>query len=510
MRADYCVSVAEIPRAVAGTNRLVKVAAPTLVRKTRSYTRRAHCYWLLIAVLPTVACYHYRPRPIEPPALEQQYRSRSLADPGLKEFIEAQPGGRVLSWPPTELNLDTLTRVAFYFNPELDAARARLAASEAAVITASTKPNPTISGSAGYTDAAPAPYVLRFGLDWLIETAGKREYRTQRAQNLSQAARLLLGEIAWQVRSRVRTALLEHLLASREQALLRREQETRRETLKVYEERLVIGEVSRPEVDVIRTSLTLLDVTFERAGALEKETRAALEAALGLAPGSLEGIRLSWDFVETPPNEDGLSLRTVQRAGLLNRLDVQRLLAEYAASENALQLEAARQYPDIRISPGYSFGDGNNSYFIGPSFLLPFRDRNKGPIAEAEARRQEAAARFLAQQATAIDQIERALIRYRGALADFRDADSRLRTLLEERERAVEEQIRAGEADRLVLAGVRLEAVAAARARLNALRATQSALGALEDAVQYPLESGIALPPVPAAIHRAAGGTGKK
>ncbi len=453
--------------------------------------------WLCMTVIPITGCYRYRPQPLLPPAVEQQYRSRSLTDPDLKEFIEAQSTGKPTSWPPTELSLEMLTLVSFYFHPDLDAARARLATSEAAVITAATKPNPTISGAGGYTDAAPAPYVLRFGLDWLLETAGKRDHRTQRARSLSDAARFSLGETAWQVRSRVRAALLDHLLASRELDVLRREQDTRREALKLYEERLAAGEISQPEVDVIRTSLTLVEVTTQRAVGLDQETRTALETALGLAPGALNGIRLSWDSAEKPPGEDVLPLRSVQRAGLLNRLDIQRLLAEYAASESALQLEAARQYPDIRISPSYSFGDGNNSYFLGPSFLLPLRDRNKGPIAEAEARRQETAARFLGQQALAIDQMERALIRYRAALADFRDADSRLTNLLEDRLRAIQAQIQAGEADQLALVGVRLESVAAARARLNALRTAQTALGALEDAVQYPLESGIALPPVP-------------
>ena len=204
-----------------------------------------------------------------------------------------------------------------------------------------------------------------------------------------------------------------------------------------------------------------------------------------------------WDTFEAPPGEDRLQLTSVQRAGLLNRLDIQRLLAEYAAAENALQLEAARQYPDIHISPGYEFMEGFNSYLIGPSLLLPLRDRNKGPIAEAEARRKEAAARFLTQQSIAIDQVARGLIRYRSALADFRDADSRLRALIQDRERAVQEQIQAGEADQLTLVGVRLEAVGAVRARLNALRDAQKALGAVEDAVQYPLENGVALPPVP-------------
>ena len=429
--------------------------------------------------------------------LEQQYRSRSLMDAGLRDFMDAQPIGKPTAWPLAELNLDTLTNVAFYFHPDLDTARARIATSAAAVITASTKPNPTVSGSAGYTDAGPSPFVLRFGLDWPIETAGKRGYRTARANHLTEAARISLGETAWQVRSRVRSALLEHLLASRELELLRQEIAIRGEAVGIYEKRLAVGEGSRPEVDPSRTALTLLQVSMQRAIGAEKETRAALEASVGLALGALEGVGVAWSSLDQPPAEERVPIRNVQRAGLLNRLDIQRLLAEYAASESALQLEAARQYPDIRIAPGYSFGDGNNSYFMGPTFVLPLRDRSKGTIAEAEARRADIAARFLAQQAAAIDQMERALIRYRAARSEFREADSVLKDLLEDREQRIQRQLQAGEADRLALVSVRVDGAAAARARLSALRAAQSALGALEDAVQFPLEAGVALPPVP-------------
>ena len=460
--------------------------------------RKTHARAALIAaLLPITGCYHYKAQPLLPPVLEHQYRSRSLMDAGLREFMDAQPVGKPASWPLSALNLETLTNVAFYFHPDLDAARARIATAESAVITASMKPNPTVNGSAGYTDAGPSPFVLRFGLDWPIETAGKRGYRTERANHLTEAARISLGETAWQVRSRVRSALLEHLLALRELELLRREIAIRREAVGIYEKRLAVGEASRPEVDTSRTALTLLQVSMQRAIGAEKEMRAALEASVGVAPGALEGVGIAWSSLDQPPAEERVPIRNVQRAGLLNRLDIQRLLAEYAASESALQLEAARQYPDIRIAPGYSFGDGNNSYFVGPAFVLPLRDRGKGTIAEAEARRADIAARFLAQQATAIDQMERALIRYRAAWAELRDADSLVKNLLEDREPRMQRQLQAGEADRLALVSVRVDGVVAGRTRLSALRAAQSALGALEDAVQFPLEAGVALPPVP-------------
>ena len=54
--------------------------------------------------------------------------------------------------------------------------------------------------------------------------------------------------------------------------------------------------------------------------------------------------------------------------------------------------------------------------------------------------------------------------------------------------------VEAGEEDRLALAEVRIESAVAARARLDALRRVQSALGDLEDAVEQPLEPGSPLP----------------
>src|SRR5262249_49546901 len=85
-------------------------------------------------------------------------------------------------------------------------------------------------------------------------------------------------------------------------------------------------------------------------------------------------------------------------------------LADYGASQSALQLEIARQYPDVRIGPGYEYDQGLNKWStIGVSLELPVLNRNAGPIGEADARRTEAAARFAELQATVIDEIDRAL-----------------------------------------------------------------------------------------------------
>ena len=64
-------------------------------------------------------------------------------------------------------------------------------------------------------------------------------------------------------------------------------------------------------------------------------------------------------------------------------------LAEYAASESALQVQIARQYPDIHLRPGYELDQNKNKWQLGVSMDLPILNQNQGPIAEAKAKREE-------------------------------------------------------------------------------------------------------------------------
>jgi len=157
-------------------------------------------------------------------------------------------------------------------------------------------------------------------------------------------------------------------------------------------------------------------------------------------------------------------------------------------------LEIAKQYPDIQIAPGYTYEERDNFFTIGLSATLPIFNRNRGPIAEAEAKRKEVAATFLQKQAQVIGDSERALAVYSAALNELVEADQSLRQLQETQLRMTQLAVAAGEEDRLMLNGVQLENAAVARARLDALSRAQIALGDLEDAVQRPLTPGDQFP----------------
>ena len=440
-------------------------------------------------LLAGCAVQHYHPVPLVPSTTAAQFESRNLAERGLRSF-EARISGHALSpWPPESWDLRTLSLAALYFNPALNAARARLATADGAVITARARPNPTFDLVPG----VPAPYLLTQDFLLTIETAGKRERRVQIAQNLDQAARLDLADTAWTVVMGARLALLNYLVASRNLGLLRSEEKTREDQVGILEQILSAGEMTKLDVDLARIELSKAEVAARTAEGQIADAKAALAAAIGVPVAGLDGADFSWPEMDTPPTAESVSADQIQRDAVLNRLDIRRALAQYAAAEAAVRSEMAAQHPNFNIGPGYTYEERDSFFTLGFSTSLPIFNRNQGPIAEAEGRRKEAAAAFLQTQAQVIASSERALAVYTAALKEVAEAQS-LYQLQETQLQGVQQTIRVGADYRLSLDGAEIQLSILAGARLDALARAQRALGDLENAVQCPMAAGDILP----------------
>lgn len=398
-------------------------------------------------------------------------------------------GHQLAQWPPQTWDLQTLSIAALYFNPALDVARARVGMADATIVTAGARPNPTLSIQPGI----PSPYLLSLDFSIPIETAGKRGYRVHAARNLSEAARLDLANSAWAILIGVRLALVNHLVASQNLELLRSEEKVHAEQVNILEQIFSAGEIPRVDVDNARIELAKAQVAARTAEGQVSETRAALAAAIGIPVAGLDRAEFSWPDMDKPPTVESSSSREIQHDAVLNRLDVRRSLAEYAAAESDLQLQIARQYPDINIGPGYTYEERNNFFTVGFSTSIPLFNRNQGPISEAEARRKQAAASFLQIQSQVIAKSERASTAYNAALKELAETQS-LYKLQENQVQIIQQSIRAGVADQLSMDGAQIQLSVLARARLDAVGRAQRALGDLEDAVQRPLDPGWALP----------------
>ncbi len=438
-------------------------------------------------VLLLAGCAAYQPKPLSSSQAASAFEARTLESPDLKKFIEASLGREVTPWPPQAWDFHLLSLAAYYYHPELDVARARWGVAQAGVITAGQRPNPSIGFTPQYSVNPPSgdsPWILDLVLQIPIETAGKRGYRIAQARDLSEAARLNISTVAWQVRSRLRTSLLNFYAANQSELLLKKELAVQDEFVKVTGKRLEVGEVSQPDVTLARLALDQIRLSLSETQRLQAEALVRVAEALGLPPAALREIEISFALFD---NLAELPVPDVQRQALLNRKDILTALAAYAAAQSALQLEIAKQYPDIRLGPTYIFDQGQNKWGLGLLAILPVFNQNQGPIAEAEARRAEAEAHFHSLQSQVIGEIGRGLAGYRAAIEKLKVADSVLSDK-EKQQQSVQAMFNAGESDRLALLGARLELVSITLARLDALVKAQQSLGALEDAIQYPLD----------------------
>lgn len=453
--------------------------------------------FLVLALVLIPGCAAFHPQPLSPSHTVAAFTARTLDNPDLKSFLEKNLQHEVVPWPPQSWDFALLTLVALYYHPDLDTARAAWEVAAAGVMTAAARPNPTVKIAAGDTaNAEPglSSWLLNTPLDIPLETAGKRGYRIAQATHLSEAARLNLATTAWQVRSRLRKSLLDLYAATQTETLLDSQQAVGEEIVTVMEQRLAAGETAQPEVTLVRIALDQTRLAVRDAQKQRAEAQVHLADALGVSVDALRGVALSFALFDHLPPQ--LPAQEVQRQVLLHRSDILGALAAYTARESALQLEIAKQYPDIHFPPSYERDTGENKWFLGLSLVMPVLNRNEGPIAEAEARRKEAAARFGALQARVIGEIDRALAGYRAALQKLETADSLLSAHKKQQE-STQAMFQVGEADRLTLLNTQLELAVSTLARWNALVTAQQSFGLLEDAVQHPLHPLGSLPVVP-------------
>jgi len=420
--------------------------------------------------------------------------SRTLSDTGLKQFIESYKAELMDEWPRKRWNLETLTLAAFYYHSSLKVARADWDSAKAAVATAGGRPNPTLTAGPGYnfSAAGATPWLPFASLDVPIETAGKRGKRIKEARHLSEEAVLSLVKAGWQVRSRLRAALVDFSSATQRDALLGKQISLQERTLAFLEKRHTAGAISGPELTPVRLALQKLLLDRNDAKRQSAEARSRVAESIGVPAAALDGIELDFDLASLGIDAGNLSGPDARRRALLSRADVLAGLSDYAASEAALELEVAKQYPDLRINPGYQLDDGQHKWTLGASIDLPILNQNQGPIAEAGARRSGSAARFEAIQANVIAEVDQAVAVLQIAEASVGDTE-KLLGIQRRQEQSVEQQYRAGSVDRVELIAAQVELAASEAALLDTRAKRQQALGALEDAVQQPLNGSEAL-----------------
>ena len=447
---------------------------------------------LIVGTFLFTGCVHYQPQPISPEQTAARLDSRRLDDAGLKIFLEQNLGREFKPWPPENWDLNELTLAAFYFHAGLQVARAQWLVAASGVKTAGARPNPSVSVNPAYDTQIPgnySPWLVPISFDLPIETADKRGKRIAEAEKVSESARWNFISVAWQIRSGVRSSLLDLKIAEQRAELLEHQFSAQKQIVGMLKQRFDAGEISRQEVATVQIGLNKTQIDLSDAESAKAATHAQLAGVLGLSEAALEGGHFKFDF--SLHDLGKLTSSEARAVALRSRTDILATLADYAAAEDDLRLEIAKQYPDLHLGPGYAWNNGNagdNEWLLGATLELPILDQNQGPIGEAAARRKLAAAKFVEQQSQVIGEIDRALAGFRAAREQLKNGGDLL-TVEQQQEKATQEQLTAGAAERLDVLNAQLETNGALLTQLDNEAKLQSAIGQLEDALQQPNDS---------------------
>jgi outer membrane protein TolC len=306
------------------------------------------------------------------------------------------------------------------------------------------------------------------------------------AIKVAESARWNFVSAAWQIRGGVRTALQSVKITERRRSVLAEQAAVQGKIVKLLKQRFEVGEISQPELTIAQIAWNKSQLDLAATDAALADARSRFAESLGVPGAAVKGLPTGFDFSPRVPAKSDVA--AARDLALRGRADVLAALADYAAAEAELSLQIARQYPDLHLGPGYAWNNGNagdNQWSLGLTLELPILDQNQGPIAEAKARRQLEAAKFLALQSQIIAQTDRAVAGLDAARAQQRISQAQMDAARRQLN-AMKDQAKAGSAGPLDVLSAQLEFYTTELAGLDGENLLATANGELEDALQQP------------------------
>lgn len=440
--------------------------------------------------LALLGCTHqpYTAKPLDAAVSAQRLSQKSLDNPAFKAYL-LKNGVAGSAIPFQTWDINTLTHTALFYHTDLAVVKEKLALAEYSIQVAGLKPALGVNGLIARSNRAngdinPMSYGLQ--IDIPIETTSKRAIKVEEAQYLAEVARMDAAEIAWQLRHQLQIDLIEYHAHQRQITLLQQEVALYRQVTDMLQKRVNTGLGSNTELAQYQLTLQKAEIQLRNLSTKTVGYKAKLAADVGLNDTQFNAIPVAPLADTSATEQTEITAQSLQADALINRIDIRRGLARYAAAESKLKLEVAKQVPDIALTPGYIFEYGDRIWSLGLGTLLNLLKQQPTFIHEAELLRTIEGAQFEALQASVIAQVEVAHAQYQLALTTLRHANE---SLLTQRQylAKIQKQFDAGLIDRLALTQAQL-ALSVANQDLN--NATFDLLrnrALLENVVQRPL-----------------------
>jgi cobalt-zinc-cadmium efflux system outer membrane protein len=295
------------------------------------------------------------------------------------------------AWAQVRVTRSDAERAALSAGTRVALARADTAAALARVLSARTLPNPTLSAS--YTKSAPTRHLT---VDVpVFDALRTRGTRVGQATAASRAARLLYASERIAAQVEVDTTYTS-ALAARARFRLSRQSALDADSLRLMSvRRRDAGDAADLDVDLATV------VAGQQMNVAASDSMTYMSALLTVQtlmglPADSVSIELADSLVRAPsdtPVAAGSVGAAIAAPGVLAAE------ATLAAADIAVLVQRRATFALPSLTVGVEFGDDTEPGLlpvIGVAIPLPFFDRNKGPVAEAQAERERARVQVVA------------------------------------------------------------------------------------------------------------------
>ncbi|WP_349252583.1 TolC family protein [Asticcacaulis sp. EMRT-3] len=382
---------------------------------------------------------------------------------------------------PSSVPTGNLLSLALSRSPEVAAARAHLASTQAELKAARQMPTITLALSSEYSKAADSarPWLWGMAVDIPFDTNARRGSRITAASVEVMKARATLAEALWQTRQNLREAQVKLASARAIEVAARALLDQRRALEAALQQRMAAGEDAHDGLDTARIATLQTQQTLI-------QTQGEAQAALSDLAHALDADTSR--VYNLPPPQSGNSIDLNDDIVLYARPDIQTAVANYDLSESALRLAVAQQYPDITVSPGYIWERGVVKLPFNLSLNLPPLDGNRANIDAADQARLASGKSLEATVKTALAYVARTHARWESAELLQRQIAVHDVPLANEIARHAEAAASEGEADCITLLQARIAALETNLALAQARATADQARLDLEDARHIPFD----------------------
>jgi outer membrane protein, heavy metal efflux system len=321
---------------------------------------------------------------------------------------------------PSPVTLDQAIKEALEKNLGLMAERYNVSIAEARIIQARLRPNPVFSLGLDYQDVfhrgftienSAGPPEANVRTDFVFERGGKREWRTQVAEQARGVAQLNLMNTMRQLIFDVQSAFIDVLAAKASLALAETNLKALNSIVEVNTSRVRAGDLA--EVELMRSRLAALQFqnAVRQAQLRLQNARNRLQLLLGRR-GPSDTLDVSGDL---RTERVALATDELLAVSMKRRPDLQALQRDQARSQADIRLQLANAKVDysfgVQYHHQYSYSNGRamGFFFSAP---LPIWNRNQGEVERARREQAQIETRIRASEAGIATDVQNAYQQY--------------------------------------------------------------------------------------------------